>query len=702
MNEQDNKPKGEPSGSPQAADTSDAGESVVRNYAASGDRGSEFETREVPALNDEEDDPGQTKYPPSSESDGSESVFKVVVDGRRPGSILDTKVLHNDNVPEAPDEFETGIKVPVDAQRPGSDSSTVTITRDAVEPSDETDTDTVRAPRGADNFDDLETREVPVLREEWRDRAAKVAESLGETAEVVGAWEDDEGDSSLAHSVAVASGAFPLPENERPAAIAGSVLEKAREAQRAWAALRFEQRMPKFDALRKELVFQRGDYVPSMATAIGRPMVETLTGEYIPVLEALRTLEDIFPPLLVEWHAGAAALAADGQSACVRMVPWGIVVVVNPPMAPFGFPMAVAIDALAAGNAVIVCASEQHPRVSETMRKMFQRAGFAEHLVQVVSGAPETVLATIDAAPDKFIFFGDTEVAAKLSARCTSLGVEFQHVRPGKDTLLVLPDAPLDRAVHAAIWGAFASGGLLPGSIERVVVAASLYDQFRMRFVEAIRAMNSHHAQLATIGESFNPRRFQMLMDDAVAHGARATWPAGEEPGRWIHWKAVVVENVGATAKLSRERLEGPGAALYRSEKPADDIRSLLSQAPAGTLSVLGKPSRELRTELERMPVARLLFQDVFPSTAGSRSVLGPELPRTMCSPASMLRPMVVGDGDPVAGRVGWFPYTDDKAYALMEAIEAAYGLETGKRIKAALRLALNPSKRKLLRGDNS
>ncbi len=702
MNDQDKEPRDDPAAASQAAEPADAGESVVRNYAASGDRGSEFETREVPVLKGEEsdDDPGQTQYPPSEESDGSESVFKVVVDGRRPGSILDTKVLQSASEAEAPDEFETGVKVPVDAQRPGSDSATVTIAREAVAPAD--DTDTAMAPRGADNFDDLETREVPLLREEWRDRAEKAAEALGETAEVMGAWEDDDGDSSLAHSVAVASGAFPLPESERPAAIAGSVLEKAREAQRVWAALRFEQRMPKFDALRKELVFQRGDYVPSMATAIGRPMVETLVGEYLPVLEALRTLEDIFPPLLVEWHSGEAALAADGQSACVRMVPWGIVVIVNPPMAPFGFPMAVAIDALAAGNAVILCASEQHPRVSETMRRMFQRAGFGDHLVQIVSGAPETVLATIDAAPDKFIFFGDTDVAAKLAARCTSLGVEFQHVRTGKDTLLVLPDAPLDRAVHAAMWGAFASGGMLPGSIERVVVVASLYDEFRMRFVEAIRAMNSHHAQLAAINESFNPRRFQMLIDDAVAHGARATWPAGEEPGRWIQWKAAVVENLGANAKLSHERIEGPGVVLYRSEKPAEDILALLSQAPAGTLSVVGKPSRELRAALERLPVSRVLFQDVFPSTAGSSQAMGPELPRTRCGAASMLRPMVVGDGDPVSGRVAWFPYTDDKAYALMEAIEAAYGLETGKRIKAALRLALNPSKRRLLRGDNS
>lgn len=675
---------------PQDNNEGSPSDSMARHFASSGDKGSEVDTREVekPA-----DDPNQTVQPKSESTTPEAGVFRVVVDSRSPGSLADTAIIPGEKEPP-PDEFDTGIKVPVDESLPGSDQPTAAMTR--------TELRAAMNERKAEAFDDLETREVPVLNDEWRDRAAKVAEALGETAEVVGAWDEDKGDDSLAHSVAVASGAFPLPEEERPAAVAGSALEKAREAQREWAALRFEQRMQRFDALRHELVLQRADYVPSMATAIGRPMVETLAGEYIPVLEALRTLEDIVPPLLVEWHAGPAGLIADGVNAMVRMIPWGIVAIINPPGAPYAYPMTLAIDALATGNAVVICASEHHPRVNETMRKMFQRAGFSEALVQVVSGAAETVLATIDARPDLLVHMGDPDVAARLAARCVPAGVEFRHIRGGKNMLLVLPDAPLERAVHAAMWGAFASGGMLPGSVERVVVAAPLFDEFRMRFIESLRAMNSHHAQLATINETFNARRFQALVDDAVAQGARVSWPAGEVPGRWIHWKAAVFENVPAKAKAATERLEGPGIMLYRAEDVVAEAGRLLGLAPAGTLGVLGRPGRESRAALERMPVPRLLFQETFPQSAGANWPLGPEMPRTLSGPAAMLRPHVIADGDAVAGRVAWFPYTDDKAYALMEAIEAAYGTEAGKRIKAALRLALNGSKRRLLRGDNS
>ncbi len=670
---------------------SEAGRS---SYVDSKAPGSNFETREIPIVDDKDSDEKDTKENPLPDSDPGSTIGSVVVRQDKPGSMDVTRKIPK----EEPDEFDSAIEEP--RPRGGSSAETVAMDRDELQ---EDDDDTVLASRPPAEQSDLETREVPTMREEWRERAAQAAEALGETAEVVGEWGDEEGDASLAHSVAAASGELPVPENERPAAIAGSVLELAREAQREWGGRRFEERVPKFRAVQHEMVNQRADYVPSMATAIGRPMVETLTGEYIPVLEALRLIEDIFPPLLAEWHAGQAPLAAEGVAASVRMAPWGVVVIANTIVAPFAFPMALAIDALAAGNAVVICASQQHPRVNEMMRKIFHRAGFPEHLVQIVAGGPETLFAVVDAKPDKVVYYGDPDLAPRLAAHCAVSGAAFQQVNPGKDILAVLPDAPLDRAVHAAMWGAFAAGGMLPASIDRVVVAQEIYDEFRMRFVEAVRSMNSHHAQLATIGDTLNPRRFHMLVEDAVACGARVTWPAGESPGRWIHWKAAVIENLPGKAKLSTERSEGPAVALYRAEDVELELRRLMKEAPAGTLSVFGKPSRDLKTRLENAPVARLLYQDVFPMGApGVNWPIGPELPRNLCSPSAMLRPKVMVEGDAVAGRVAWFPYTDDKAYALMDAIEATYGVQSSKRIKAALKLALNPQKRKLLRGDNS
>lgn len=552
--------------------------------------------------------------------------------------------------------------------------------------------------------DELETREVPALKEEWRERASEAAEALGETADVVGAFDDEDvGDPSLAASVAAATGEAPLPREDEPAEIVGPILDRARLAQRDWAAKRFEQRTGLFHAMRREMIERRNDHVPGMATSIGRPMVETLTGEYLPVLEALRAVESVVPPLLVEHFSGDAPWIFDGLTGSTRLVPYGVVVIVNAAGSPFALPMTLAIDALAAGNAVVICGNESHPRVNEIMRRVFLQAGLPEGLAQVLAGDSETLRAMVDQGPDKLVFEGDEELAARVAASCVVNDCEFQFVRPSKDLLVVLDSADVDRAVEGAIFAAFHSGGMAPGVVERIVVHQSLYDEFRMKFIDAIREMNSHHAQLAHIKDAFRPQWAARLIDDAVAEGARVTYPAGEEPGRWIHWKAVLVEGLTPAAGLSKRNFEGPGVALYRAEDPVAEVRNLLAIAPACNLSVIGDAAQEAVSEFQDMPVSRVAFGE--PVVAGSATAggvpVGSETPRGIGGPRAMLRPQAKFVSSRPARRVAWFPYTDDKAYAMMDALEGMYGVKRGSRIKGILKLALNPTLRRLLKSGD-
>lgn len=679
----------------------------VRNYVDDGKPGSEFETREVPAMEDE-----------------PESIHGHFVSTDKPGSRDETIVADRADTEarlaarggeQAEDHEPESIQGHfVSKDRPGSIDDTIVASRedtdarrkfeqaDDTDSSDDESTAMMQKPR-TDPFDDLETREVPVLSDDVRDRAAAAAVALGETAEVVGEWEGDAGDASLAASVAAASGEVPLPKEDEPAEIAGPIMQGARLAQQSWARLRFEQRLAWFDKLRNELVTQRGDYVPSMATAIGRPMVETLTGEYLPVLEVLRTLEDVVPPLLVDQHGAGGPVTHGGISSEVRMSPYGVVLVANDRHSPFASPMTLAIDALATGNAVLLCGSEHHPRVNETIRRLFQRAGFPENLVQVLGGDSATLSTLIDIAPDKVFFEGDDDLAARISARCAVSGSAVEILRRVKDVLVLNAGVDLDRALNAALTGAFASGGMRQGAVERIVIADGLYDEFRMRFIDAIRTMNSHHAQLASINDTFNPRRAQMLIEDAIAKGARVTYPAGEEPGRWIHWKAAVIESLPPKAKLSTQRYEGPGCALYRAEDVFAETERLLRMMPASNVSVLGPVDRAQKARFEELPASRVSFNEqLLIGTAGGGGVpLGPETPRTTAGPMAMLRAKVVVTSVHDGNRVAWFPYTDDKAYALMDAMESIYGLQAGKRIKAALKIAVNPTVKRLLRGDD-
>ncbi|MBK9975552.1 MAG: aldehyde dehydrogenase family protein [Planctomycetes bacterium] len=636
-------------------------ESIVRKVADANHPGTEFDTREVPVLDDI----------PMGERE-TESVIKSVASPASPGSVGPTRVMGHD-------EFDSGEKRVADKASPGSDLPTGYFRRE--------------------DFDNLETREVPALKKEWRSKAVQASSELSDGSEVVGEW-GPPGKPSRGQDTRGITDSLPATQSTPVAPI----YTAARRAQHAWGALRFEQRLTHLDKLRGELVAQRNDYVPALASAVGRPMVEALCGEYLPVLEALRTLEDVVPQLLFDQHGAAAPYTAPGARALVRNVPWGVVLIFTPSDAPFALPLLLTIDAVATGNAVILCPGDRHPRIADNLRKLFPRAGFPDGLIQVVGGDWRDRRGLLEGGPDMVFFEGDNAKADEVARAGVEFGFGARIGRPTKEMLVVLPSANIHTAVAATLWSAFAGGGFARGRVERVVVAHALYDEFRMHFLEELRTLNSHHAQLANIADSLNPQRLQKILSDASEKGARLTWPAGQEPGRWIHWKGGVIENLPDRALASTERIEGPVCCLYRSEDPLAEAARLNRLAPACTVSVLGTPTRTERAAIEQLPVARISIGEPQlhgGSFAGSGAD-GVNYPRAGAGPRMMLRPQVVAEAPQVSRRVSWFPYTDDKAYALMDAIEAEYHTDRAKRIKASLRLSLNGNKRRLVRGEDS
>ncbi|MCC6464996.1 MAG: aldehyde dehydrogenase family protein [Planctomycetes bacterium] len=648
-------------------------ESVERHVADARNPGSRKDTDENPAL--AETRPGD---PPASPA---ETVVSHVAAAGDSGSTQDTQVMRR--------ESSSVARVLADGRTPGSE----VVTRE------------IPAARGAaDPYDDLETREVPVLKDEWRDRAQQAAEAMGASAEVVGEWESDHGDSKLAASVVAASGEVPLPDDRPPDTAAfRPVMAAARRAQAAWGALRLEQRKPHFDALLQELVDKRNDYAPALGGATGRPMVESLWAEYLPVLEVLRGLEHVVSPLLVDRFGAPQPEVMADVASCVRLVPWGVVLIATGPGLPFALPMTLVINALATGNAVVLVPHEGSPKVNDILRKLLARCGLPENLVQVRGGGWQAYRALLNSRPDLAVFDGDWEQAHAVARQCAEQGIACRLPRPAKDMLVILPNADPETAVRSAVWGAFGTGGLAPGATERIVVEASIYDKFRVRFIEALRDTNSHHAQLANLQSLLDTARFQRLVTDAVGRGARVTWPAGEDAGRWIHWKGGVLEGVPESALAARQPMRGPACLLYRAEQPVATARELLAVCPANSISVLGAPDRKLRAELEQLATARLSIGEVLPGGVAwhGGDFSGPSLDSHCCGPRAMLRAQVVHESEQGQARVGWFPYTDDKSQALMDYIVAEYDTHAVTRFKARWRLRLSGHNWRLLHGED-
>jgi aldehyde dehydrogenase (NAD+) len=239
--------------------------------------------------------------------------------------------------------------------------------------------------------------------------------------------------------------------------------------------------------------------------------------------------------------------------------------------------------ALFCGNAAVVKPSEHTPASASFFAELALEAGVPAGTLNVVHGLGDEAGAALVAHPDVDLvsFTGSArtgrainEVAARrLAKTCLELG--------GKNALVVCDDADLENAVRWALASAFSNAGQRCASASRIVVFDSVYDEFRVRLVEAAAALEP---QPVISRESLE----RILDAVAEAREAGATVLTGGErldrPGWYLG--PTVVEHAAPDAAISRTELFGPVTVVYRTGS-LDDAIALVNDSPYGLTAAI-------------------------------------------------------------------------------------------------------------------
>ena len=172
----------------------------------------------------------------------------------------------------------------------------------------------------------------------------------------------------------------------------------------------------------------------------------------------------------------------------VRYRPVGVVGVIGPWNYPLVNSVGDAIPALAAGNAVIVKPSEVTPLTSLLFERGLHESGLPDGVFQVAIGTGETGAELIDEV-DMVMFTGSTRTGRKVMERAAQTLTPVSLELGGKDPMIVLADADLERAANAAVYYSMQNGGQTCISIERVYVEAPVYDEFVAKVTEKTKAL---------------------------------------------------------------------------------------------------------------------------------------------------------------------------------------------------------------------
>jgi succinate-semialdehyde dehydrogenase/glutarate-semialdehyde dehydrogenase len=248
--------------------------------------------------------------------------------------------------------------------------------------------------------------------------------------------------------------------------------------------------------------------------------------------------------------------------------PLGVVGVIAPWNYPLTLSVSDAIPALAAGNAVVMKVDTQTPFSGLIGAELLEEAGLPPSVLQVITGSGSELGPELIGRVDYIMFTGSTAVGRQVASQAAERLIPSSMELGGKNAMIVLEDANLDRTIEGAERALFSNSGQLCISIERLYVHDKLVDEFTRRLVERIEKMRlganlDYSCDMGSLISKQQLKTVREHVEDAVEKGAKVLAGGNARPdlGPYFH-EPTLLTDVEDGMTLFKDETFGPVASL--------------------------------------------------------------------------------------------------------------------------------------------
>jgi len=392
-------------------------------------------------------------------------------------------------------------------------------------------------------------------------------------------------------------------------------LAKARAAQPAWAALSFKER-GKYILRAKAVLLERQEEICSlMGGETGKPGLEALSSEVMPVANLMDYFARKSAKLLQD--EGFTLSVFRNKKSSIHCFPLGVVGIISPWNYPFSIPMGEVVMGLMAGNAVLLKPSEYTPLVGEWIGELFRASGLPDGILQVLPGDGSTGAALVESAIDKIFFTGSGRTGRKIAESAGKRLMPVVLELGGKDAMIVCADAPFERTVNGALWGAFTNCGQTCASVERLYVVETIAERFINAVVEKTKALRvgADGVEQKDIGPLNNARQLEIVteqVNEAVAAGAKAL-TGGRRidtmPGYFF--EPTVLINVTNSMRVMQDETFGPVLPIVIVKDELEAIREANRSKYGLLASVWTRDTKRGKEIARQLEAGTIIINDV-------------------------------------------------------------------------------------------
>ncbi|MCJ0764435.1 aldehyde dehydrogenase family protein [Variovorax sp. CYS-02] len=261
--------------------------------------------------------------------------------------------------------------------------------------------------------------------------------------------------------------------------------------------------------------------------------------------------------------------------------PLGVVTVISPWNFPVSIPSRKIAPALIAGNTVVFKPSSDAPLSGLRLTEALVQAGLPKGVLNFITGRAAEVGPVITESPQiRAVSFTGSTTAGEQIHRAVAMTTRTQMELGGKNPLIVMEDADLDRAVDLVVKGGFSLSGQACTGTSRVLVVPAVKAEFTRRLVEKVRGLKIGSGM--TTGMDLGPLATAGQLDTVLGYieigrreatllcgGERLQGPDYEH-GYYV--SPAVFADVTQQMRIAREEIFGPVIALIEVRDYADAL----------------------------------------------------------------------------------------------------------------------------------
>ena len=473
-----------------------------------------------------------------------------------------------------------------------------------------------------------------------------------------------------------------------PAAEVRAAVERARAAQPAWGALSFDDRAVFMRKALKVLLQKQEEYMDVITRETGRSRVETIMMEMFAGCDSLAFYAKHAGRILGDRKVGLHLLKTKKMIVTYR--PLGVVGIITPWNGPFILSLNPTVQALMAGNAVVLKPSEVTPFSGRLVGDLFREAGLPENVLTVLEGDGETGAALVDAGVNKISFTGSVRTGRKVGEACGRNLIPCTLELGGKDPMIVCADADMERAVNGAVFGAFMNTGQYCCSTERVYVVDSIADEFTRRVVEKAKSLKQGTEGDFDLGPMIWQNQLEVIdrhVADAVKRGAKVlTGGRRSEKLGNMFYEATVLTDVTHDMLVMKEETFGPILPILRVKDEREALRMANDSTYGLCANVWTKDESKAIALAKQIDAGSICVNDCAvtygaaeaPFGGRKASGVGQVNGEAGLRGYSYATPIIIERFNPREERI-WYPYTADKGKLLQKIMKFVWGTPLGR-----------------------